>query len=156
MPQADHAKILEQSEVRFGYRIAVLANWYRGPGYKLIEQRHGITEPECSVLFCVGHSNELTATDVCHITGRPRNSMSRAIHILLRKKLMARESDPGDARRKILRLTKPGYALYRQIVPVFVESERNMLTPLSLSEISDLDRLLTKMIAHTSQSHKIY
>jgi DNA-binding MarR family transcriptional regulator len=156
MAQADHVKILEQSEVRFGYRIAVLANWYRGPGYKLIEQRHGITEPECSVLFCVGHSDELTATDVCHITGRPRNSMSRAIHILKGKKLLSRDSDPSDARRKILRLTKQGQLLYRQIVPVFISRERHILESLSLSEISDLDRLLTKMITHTSRSSKVY
>jgi DNA-binding MarR family transcriptional regulator len=156
MAQADHVKILERSEVRFGYRLAVLANWYRGPGYKLIEERYGISETECSALFCVGHSDDLTATDVCHITGRPRNSMSRAIHILKRKKLLSRESDPSDGRRKILRLTKSGHALFRLFIPVFLEGERHILGSLSLSEVSDLDRLLTKMITHTARSAKVY
>lgn len=156
MLAADHVSILEQSEVRFGYRLAVLANWYRGPGYKTIEEAHGISEPECSVLFCIGHSPDLTATDICHITGRPKNTMSRAIHFLRRKKLLVREGDPQDARRKLLRLTPEGQVLYRRTIPVFLATEQKIIGGLTPSELSDLDRLLTKMLNYTSTASEIY
>ena len=153
---ASYFDILEHSQVRFGYRIAVLANWYRGPGYKTIEQRFGVTEPECSALFCIGHSDHLTATDVCNITGRPKNSMSRAISILIDKKLLQRTVDDVDARKKRLLLTSEGRALYTKIVPIFLKSEQNIVQPLTPSELSDLDRLLSKMIRHVAEEAKTY
>lgn len=153
-PMADYFSILENSAVRFGYRISVLANWYRGPGYKDIEQKFGLTEPECSALFCIGHSDGLTATDVCNITGRPKNSMSRAISVLMDKNLLSRATDEVDARKKRLVLTPEGRTLYEKIVPIFLRSEQRIVQPLTPSELSDLDRLLTKMTQHiTSDPH---
>lgn len=156
MALTNYFDILEHSQVRFGYRISVLANWYRGPGYKSIEQKFGITEPECSALFCIGHSDHLTATDVCNITGRPKNSMSRAISILIEKELLLRSVDNIDARKKRLLLTTEGRALYARIVPIFLKSERNIVQPLTPSELSDLDRLLSKMIKHVAEEAKAY
>jgi DNA-binding MarR family transcriptional regulator len=151
-----HFEILEHSAVRFGYRISVLANWYRGPGYKQIEKDFGLTEPECSALFCVGHSEQMSATDVCAITGRPKNSMSRAIGLLLEKGLLEREADGKDGRRKRLHLTKLGQQSYQKIVPIFQQSEMEMVSPLTPSELSDLDRLLSKMTKHATQRPKTY
>jgi len=142
--------------VRFGYRIAVLSNWYRGPGYKAIEKKFGITEPECSALFCVGHSDHLTATDVCNITGRPKNSISRAISILIGKRLLERTEDDIDARKKRLTLTPLGRSLYEKTVPIFLRFEHNIVQPLTPSELSDLDRLLSKMIKHVVETAKAY
>ena len=153
---ADYFNILERSQVRFGYRIAVLSNWYRGPGYKSIEQKFGLTEPECSVLFCVGHADHLTATDVCNITGRPKNSMSRAISLLIEKKLLARTTDDLDGRKKRLLLTPKGRALYEKIVPIFLKAEQDIVQPLTPSELSDLDRLLSKMIRHVVDTAHTY
>jgi DNA-binding MarR family transcriptional regulator len=153
---ADYFDILEHSQVRFGYRIAVLGNWYRLPGYKLIEQKFGIIEPECSVLFCVGHADRLTASDVCHITGRPKNSISRAISLLIDKKLLARTTDDLDGRKKRLALTPKGRVLYEKIVPIFLKTEQNIVQPLTPSELSDLDRLLSKMIRHVVDTAHTY
>jgi DNA-binding MarR family transcriptional regulator len=151
-----HFEILEHSAVRFGYRMAVLANWYRGPGYKRIEKEFGLTEPECSALFCIGHSAQMSATDVCAITGRPKNSMSRAIGLLLDKGLVEREVDSVDGRKKRLKLTSLGQQTYQQIVPIFQESEMNIVSPLTPSELSDFDRLLSKMTKYVTQRPKPY
>lgn len=153
---SDYFSILENSSVRFGYRIAVLSNWYRGPGYKAIEREFGLSEPECSALFCLGHAEGLTATDVCNITGRPKNSMSRALGLLMKKHFLARTVDPSDARKKRLALTSKGRRLYQDIVPIFLKSEREILEPLTASELSDLDRLLTKMIRHITWAPQAY
>ncbi len=156
MPDARYFDILEHSSVRFGYRIAVLSNWYRGPGYKFIENKYGLTEPECSALFCIGHGQGLTATDVCRITGRPKNSMSRAIHLLKEKDLLLRKLDPNDGRRRILQLTSDGRALFVKTIPVFLKTENEILKPLTPRELSNLDRLLTKMIANVTKAPKAY
>ena len=151
-----HFEILEQSDVRFGYRISVLANWYRGPGYKAIERDYNLTEPEISALFCIGHSDYISATDVCAITGRPKNSMSRAIALLMEKGMLEREADGKDGRKKLLKLTAPGRATYAKIVPIFLQGEADILTPLTPSELSDLDKLLTKMTRHVTRKLKTY
>lgn len=151
-----HFEILESSAVRFGYRMAVVTNWYRGPGYKKIEKEFGLTEPECSALFCIGHSDHMSATDICAITGRPKNSMSRAIGLLLGKKLIERETDSSDGRKKLLRLTPLGRQLYEAIVPIFQESEKNIVSPLTPSELSDLDRILSKMTKHVTEIARSY
>lgn len=151
-----HFDILEHSDVRFGYRMAVLANWYRGPGYKKVEKEFGLTEPECSALFCIGHSDYMSATDVCAITGRPKNSMSRAIGLLLEKGLIERDADDKDGRRKLLCLTPLGRQTYREIVPIFQANEMNIVSPLTPSELSDLDRLLSKMTRHVTKHPKAY
>ncbi|MEZ0215185.1 MAG: MarR family transcriptional regulator [Xanthobacteraceae bacterium] len=50
----------------------------------------------------------MSATDVCAITGRPKNSMSRAIGLLLDKGLVEREADGEDGRRKPSPQNTPG------------------------------------------------
>ena len=98
----------------------------------------------------------MSATDVCAITGRPKNSMSRAIGLLLDKGLVEREADGEDGRRKLLHLTREGHLTYQKIVPIFQESEMNIVSPLTPSELSDLDRLLSKMTKHITQRPKTY
>jgi DNA-binding MarR family transcriptional regulator len=149
MPSAMHIEILERTRIRFGYRIAVLTNWYKAYPYRMFERKYGLAESEAASLYCLGQAAGLNATDICEITGRPKNSISRAISLLIEKKFVTRRTDIRDKRRKILDLTDRGYKVYRESVEWFVATETAMLSALTPDEIAALDVMLRKMIQHT-------
>jgi DNA-binding MarR family transcriptional regulator len=144
-----HIEILERTRIRFGYRIAVLTNWYKAYPYRMFEREYGLAESEAASLYCLGQAAGLNATDICEITGRPKNSISRAISLLIDKKFVTRRIDVRDKRRKILDLTDGGYEVFKESEEWFVATERAMLSALTPKEIAALDVMLRKMIAYT-------
>lgn len=149
MPSLMHIEILERTRIRFGYRIAVLTNWYKSYPYRMFEREHGLGESEAASLYCLGQAAGLNATDICEITGRPKNSISRAVNMLLEKEFITRRIDIRDKRRKILDLTDKGYKVFKESEEWFVATERAMLSALTPEEVKILDLMLRKMIHHT-------
>ena len=101
---------------------------------------------EYLLLFCLSHIEELTAQDVADMTGRPRNSISRAVHRMLEDGYLTRSPDPADGRQALLRITSEGQELHRQIVPRFLVWEEQILCALDSDERRQLDRLLAKLV----------
>lgn len=149
MPSLMHIEILERTRIRFGYRIAVLTNWYKAYPYRMFERQHGLAESEAATFYCLGQAAGLNATDICEITGRPKNSISRAIGLLLEKGLVTRQVDVRDKRKNTLDLTHRGYEIFKESEDWFVVTERAMLSALTPEEIASLDIILRKMIYHT-------
>jgi DNA-binding MarR family transcriptional regulator len=146
MPSMRHVEVLQQSRVRHGYRMAVLTNWYKAKPYRHFEREYLLNESEGAALFCLGQSAGLSASDICEITGRTKNSISRGVNVLLSRGLVERKDDVRDKRRKILDLTECGYQIFKDTEKVFVECERKMLNALSAEELVLLDQLLSKMM----------
>lgn len=149
MPSLMHIEILERTRIRFGYRIAVLTNWYKAYPYRMFDREYGLAESEAATLYCLGQTAGLNATDICEITGRPKNSISRAVSLLIEKKFVTRKPDVRDKRRKILDLTDMGFEAFKRSEEWFVSTERAMLSALTQEEIDALDSVLRKMIYHT-------
>jgi DNA-binding MarR family transcriptional regulator len=138
--------ILDRTEIRLAYRISWLANFYSGPIYRRLERRPGLTRPEVIVLFCLAHAPGMSAAEICAATGRPKNSISRAVNRLLGDGRIRRHAHPDDGRAVILDLTEAGRALYDRLLPDFRAREAAMLAPLTTAERADLDRLLGKLV----------
>ena len=148
--------LVARSPVRFGYRITSLRNWYAGPGFREIEREFGLSESETSVLFCLGHLSGLRAKDVSGLTGHPKNSVSRAVHRLLRKKLLQQRADRADRREKTLVPTATGKALFRKMVPIFLARQKSMLSALSVPERRSFDRLLDNLVGGLPEWTRLY
>ena len=152
MRVADHkpreaAKIFARNEVPDTFRISFLANLLVLPVYDDIKRVHGLSRGEYLLLFCLSSVPDLTAQDVADITGRPRNSISRAVHRMLEEGYLTRSPDPDDGRQALLRITPKGRRLHKEIVQRFVVRQEALLGVLSADERGDLDRLLGKLIA---------
>lgn len=141
--------LLDSKHVRIAARLSWLANFFSGPLYRQLELTRGLTRPEFSVLHCLAQCPNVTAQDICLMTGQAKNTLSRAIRRLLQDGRIARTEDASDARALLLRLTDSGAALYGQLIGLFVRREREMLRPLTAGERADLDRLLGKLVART-------
>ena len=72
-------------------------------------------------------------------------TVSRAVTKLLDKKHIVRKFSHQDRRRSMLRLSRSGYAVYTQIVPLAREYEERLLKGLSTREQKQLDQLLDKL-----------
>jgi len=68
-------------------------------------------------------------------------SVSRLVDRLVHRELVTKESDPGDGRGTIVRITDPGYALFRRVAVVHAESIRNRVG--GVLEPDELRQLIT-------------
>jgi DNA-binding MarR family transcriptional regulator len=139
-------KILSDNEILTSYRLVLLANYFVGPIYADISQRYGIARGEFVVIFCLQQLGPLTAQDVCDITRHPKNSVSQALSKLVEQGYVKKKSDPEDGRRSFLHLTAKARQLYAKVMPIFLEREQSMLSPLTSAERVQFLRILGKLV----------
>ena len=149
-PNTATSAIFERNEIRDAFRISYLANRLVLPPYDRIKRDFGLSRGEYLLLFCLSHLEELTAQDVADMTGRPRNSISRAVHRMLGEGYLTRSPHPTDGRQALLRITPQGRAQHERIVPIFQAREDEILGPLTPAERQTLDRLLSKLVDSVS------
>ena len=138
-------RIQELVPIRFAFRISLLANLYTGSVYREVAARHGIARSEYLILFCLKLLGELTAQDIVEITGRPKNSISRAVTAMVDRGFVSRRVDPDNGRRAPMLLTRAGEEVYEASVSLFQDREAAMLCVLDPDELAQLDRLLDKL-----------
>lgn len=128
------------------FRINYLALRFNVPVYDRISGRHGLSRPEYVVLYSLFLRDGIAATDVCATAGFPKNTISRAIHKLVRRRLIRRSVDASDRRSFVLHLTAECRRILDESVPPMVAHEKRMLSGLSHSEQETLSRLLAKLV----------
>ncbi len=127
------------------YRLSVLSNTISGAIAREYAARFSLTISEWRVMAVLGRFAPLTSGDVAARTAMDKVRVSRAVARLDRSGHIHRRRDPGDRRRGLLRLSGKGEKIYRQIVPLALARERDLLAALSTSERQHLDRLLTTL-----------
>lgn len=135
----------------FSFRINFLGHQFSLPVYGWIEQRYGLVRPEYAVLYALRLRDGIAAKDVCASTGLPKNTISRAIQKLLRRKLIRRVTDRRDRRSFALRLAAEGRRIVDETVPAMVAHEKRMLAVLSDDERRLLSSLLARLVADSSE-----
>jgi DNA-binding MarR family transcriptional regulator len=142
---------LWQNPCWLSFRTNFIAHHFNQPLYDLIQRRYRLTPPEHVVLYALGLQEGITADDIAASSSRPKNTLSRAINSLLRKKLVLRKQDQSDRRRLSLYLTRAGRRIVSETVPLFVRRERAMAAALTADEQHTLNELLTRIILSKSQ-----
>jgi len=132
------------------FRANFIAHHFNQPVYGWIWRTYRLTLPEHAVLYALGLEEGITAEDIAASSSRPKNTLSRAVNALLRKRLLTRVEDRQDRRRKRLYLTRRGRRIVDETVPRLVAHEKAMFAALAPEEQKLLDHLLTKIILHQS------
>ena len=138
-------RMLRDPSVPTAYRLNYVANRFTAALYAEIAQRSGLDRARFVAMLCLSRAGEATAQEIADATHRPKNSLSRAIRQLEADGLVERETDPADARRQPMRLTRHGERVLADTLPIAQEHERRMLAPLSASEVATLDALVLKI-----------
>ena len=148
--------ILEHNPILDAYLLNYLANFYVGPLLKVVDARQGLTRPEWIVIFCLTQNEGLNAQQISDATGRAKSSVSHAVKLLQKKRLLRRMPDPLDGRRQVLRLTVTGRAAYKDLVAFFIEREDAMLACLTTAERRMLRKLMLKLTDNMDSWAKSY
>lgn len=130
------------------YRLSLLTNTVsRGVACSYRDQ-HGISVTEWRILAVLGRFPGLTASDLVQRTAMDKVAVSRAVKSLTARKLVKRDTDAADRRRRLLHLTPDrGRPLLDNVVPNARRYECRLLEALTPSEFEQLDTLLNKLQA---------
>ncbi|MES2360571.1 MAG: MarR family transcriptional regulator [Pseudomonadota bacterium] len=153
-PRLGHPEALDDLLL---YRISRLLGVGGSLVTRLCEGRFGITRREWRMLAMLVQDEGLLSSQLAERAQMERAPTSRAITSLVRKKLLRRETRPGDRRQAALALTAEGRALYEALFPMVLEINRDLLAVLPAAGVSDLDQALDALqqradamvVAHT-------
>lgn len=124
------------------YRLSRLLSVAGSMVIRLCEGRFGITRREWRVLALLAREEGLLSSQLAERAQLDRARTSRAVSSLVAKKLLRRAVGEGDRRQARLALTPAGRALYEQMFPLVQQINRELLSPLSPSQLGTLERAL--------------
>lgn len=127
------------------YRLSRLLGTAGSMVTRLCEGRFGITRREWRVLALLAQDEGLLSSQLAERAQLDRARTSKAITSLVAKKLLRRETRPGDRRQATLALTGEGRALYAALFSLVVGINHDLLAVLSASEVSQLDQDLVTL-----------
>jgi DNA-binding MarR family transcriptional regulator len=142
---------LWQNPCWLSFRVNFIGAAFNRHVYSGIERRHGLKRPEVVVIYALRLRDGLTATEICASSAFPKNTISRAIQVLIARRLVRRATDCNDRRSFVLRLTAAGRAIVDEAIPPMVEREQAMLATLTPAEQHMLHALLTKIVVASPQ-----
>jgi len=127
------------------YRLSVLANRVSRGFARLYERRFDLKLPEWRVIAVLGRHPGITASDVTERTAMDKVAISRALARLQEMGRVSTQEDESDRRRQILSLSEEGWSVYRQIVPLAMRIEAELMADFSAEDRALLDRLLDSL-----------
>jgi DNA-binding MarR family transcriptional regulator len=134
------------------FRLTVLSNRLTRKVARYYGERFKLSAPEWRTMAVLGQQGAMSANAVIAQTTMDKVRVSRAVAKLLKANLITRESDPQDRRRAILNLTAAGQEIYREIVPLVLEVESEIIAELTGPERAVLDNALAKIEAYLEHS----
>jgi len=127
------------------FRLSQLTNMVSNDLAAQYRTRFGISIPEWRVMAGLGHLGQASAGEVAAHGSMDKVKVSRAVARMLEAGLITRETDPRDNRASILRLSRRGRRIYDRIAALALAWEQQFLSPLSASEVAQLDDMLARL-----------
>lgn len=124
------------------YRLSVLTNVVSSTIAEAYQQRFGLSIPEWRVLAVLARHPGVSAAEVARLTRMDAVAVSRAVARLLSAGRLRRTIARDDRRRSVLAVTATGTAVYREVAPLALGYERELLATLDAAERAALDRAL--------------
>jgi DNA-binding MarR family transcriptional regulator len=128
------------------YKLSVVANRVSQSIGRLFETQFNIQIPEWRILMALYAYGDLVFTEVVDRTAMDKARVSRAQRRLVDIGMIDSVGDPLDGRKVILRLTKPGAKICKEIVPEAAKTEAWFLDTLDDEEHRQLDVILDKLM----------
>lgn len=106
----------------------------------------GVTAQQFKVLIMIARFNAETPADLCRMLSLDSGSMTRMLDRLEQKDLLTRKRSEADRRQVRLVLTQAGQALSDLLPQIGARAMNEMVGVLGESELTTLERLLTKIL----------
>jgi DNA-binding MarR family transcriptional regulator len=129
------------------YRLSVLSNLVSSAIADAYQRRFGLSIPEWRVLAVLARFPGLSAAEVADRTRMDAVAVSRAVARLLAAGRLRRATSRDDRRRSVLTVSAAGAAVYREVAPIALGYERDLVASLGPDERAALDRVLHALTA---------
>lgn len=96
--------------------------------------RFGLDIPEWRVLATLSGRGSATAHEIVASTRTHKSTISRAVSTLTERGLIERTGSPSDGRELVLQLSDSGQRMMRELVPLVLDTEQEILGRLSIEE----------------------
>ena len=128
------------------YRLSILSNRVSRAIAARYAKAFDLTIPEWRIIAVLGRRPGLTAKEIAEATEMDKVAVSRAVARLVAARRIATRSDPSDARRQLLALTREGESVHARVAPIALESEQKLLSTLDERERAELDGLMDRLL----------
>lgn len=117
-----------------------------GLGFQaLYKSRYGMLRTEWRVLFHLGQSGEITASEICTRVRLHKTKVSRAVAALGAQRFVQRLPAPHDRRAEVLRLTDAGRAAFVDLRARAAVYDASLLAGFTSDEAAALRRDLSRL-----------
>lgn len=124
------------------YEFSVIANRVSAMLAKAYTERFRLSVTGWRIVGVLANFQPLSAKQLAQRTAMSQVSVTRAISVLLKLGMVRRTTDRADRRRVVLRLSEKGLAAYREVIPVAIGIEAELLKVLSAGDRATLKRLV--------------
>jgi DNA-binding MarR family transcriptional regulator len=149
-PATTRAKEARDYQSRVPFLLGAISNRMVAGGSRLYRSAFGIGLTEGRLMYVLGYESVLMAQRASEIMGIDKGATSRALAGLQRRGLVRLAVDDTDTRRRMIRFTRSGQALYDRLIATSLERERRLLSIFSEEEARTLAALLKRLHAHVS------
>lgn len=129
----------------FLYHLARLQAAAGSRVVRLCEGRYGITRREWRMLGLLAEAGTLQPSQLADRAQLDRTRTSRTVTALLAKGLVWKESQAGDARRALLRLSDTGRALHAELFPQVQAINRELMDAVPEAELQAMARAFERI-----------
>jgi DNA-binding MarR family transcriptional regulator len=124
--------------------LGLLNNVLVWGGSRVFNALHDVGANEWRVLSALGNHPGATARDLCDILGINKSIASKSVGVLVAAGYVGQADGRRSSRH--LFLTHKGAALHDELMPIAIRRAEILQHRLSRAEISELNRLLSKML----------
>lgn len=129
-----------------------MVNFFAHRYEESIPSEWGISRREYHILIVIGAHPDVSAIEICELSGYSQMTVSRRVKNLLKGGQITKVLDKTDKRKFKLALTDDGWNLYKKIIPVGLNLEAEATSCLTKSQIKSLNQILgTLSITLTSK-----
>jgi DNA-binding MarR family transcriptional regulator len=133
------------------YRISMLFNRLSVGTSRQLAGRFDLALREWRVLALLAKREPVSASTLVARSPLDKASVSRAVASLAERGLLVSKPSEEDRRSQTLALTREGRRLFRQIAPLSVERQQQLLADFSESERKALFRALDRLIERADE-----
>jgi DNA-binding MarR family transcriptional regulator len=126
-------------------KLIVAANFLRRGAMLRYRRLVGLPWVEYGIVAVLGRRKPITVAGLAELLGMDKAQLSRALSNLVRRKLVARSTNPGDSREVLVALTGAGLETHEVMVRAGFERNAYLLANLSSQQSSELDRVLEEL-----------
>ena len=129
------------------YRLSVASNRVSDMIARSYRTRFGLRIPEWRMIAVLAETGGMTQQALTHRTRMDKVTVSRAAIALADRGLIERKPNDADQRSHLLALSADGRALYEEIAPLAIDTERRLFEGFAPEEMDMLAMMLERLEA---------